>query len=122
MHSVTLTTLNTSPSSKKRGYGHIDDIVDWDYGVSNKAIILARAEIDFRRPARFTDRLFVRTRCSAIGNKSFTLEYEIVRKGKENEELIASAKTVIAMYDYGLNESIRVPDDWREKLRAYDQP
>ncbi|HET7079673.1 MAG TPA: acyl-CoA thioesterase [Chloroflexia bacterium] len=36
-------------------------------------MILARAEVDYRMPIEFTDRLAVQVRATAIGTKSFTL-------------------------------------------------
>ena len=53
---------------------YLDDIIHWDYSWSKLAIIMARVEIDFKVPALYIDDLVIYTRCSHIGNKSFTLQ------------------------------------------------
>ena len=76
-------------------------------------IILARAEIDYRRPARYGDVLEIRRGVAAIGRTSFTYEYEIVSEGGA---LVASARTVMVSYDYTLNRPAPVTDAWRDIL------
>ena len=41
-------------------------------------VIVARVEIDYRRPAKYGDLLEIRLGIAAIGRTSFTYEYEIV--------------------------------------------
>jgi acyl-CoA thioester hydrolase len=77
-------------------------------------VILARAEIDYRRPARFGDLLDVRIGVSAIGRTSFTYEYEIVDR---DSNVVATARTVLVMYDYAASKPVAVPDSLREMLR-----
>jgi acyl-CoA thioester hydrolase len=76
-------------------------------------VILARAEIDFRRAARFGDVLDVRIGLAAIGRTSFTYDYEIVDAAGN---LVATAKSVMVMYDYGAGKPVPVPDDIRSLL------
>jgi acyl-CoA thioesterase FadM len=51
---------------------------------------LARAEIGFRRPARYGEMLEVRIGLAGIGRTSFTYDYEIV---DEAGNLVATAKS-----------------------------
>jgi acyl-CoA thioester hydrolase len=76
-------------------------------------VILARAEIDFRQPARYGDVLDVRIGLAGIGRTSFTYEYEIAA---ESGALVASARTVLVMYDYAAGKPVVVPDGIRERL------
>ena len=76
-------------------------------------VILARAEIDFRLPARYGDLLEVRIGLAGIGRTSFTCEYEIAA---ESGVLVASARTVQVMYDYTAAKSVPVSDRIRERL------
>ena len=76
-------------------------------------IILARAEIDFRLPARYGDVLDVRIGLAGIGRTSFTYEYEIAA---ESGAIVASARTVQVMYDYTAGKPVPVPDAIRERL------
>ena len=99
---------------------YLDDIVRWNYGCSKEGIIMARAEIDYKLPARFKDELKIYTRCSHIGNKSFTLEYKVIKIEKKNELVLATGSTVVVMYDYEINTSIAIPELWKEKLKKFD--
>jgi acyl-CoA thioester hydrolase len=76
-------------------------------------VILARAEIDFRQPARYGDVLEIRVGLAGIGTTSFTYEYEI---GSESGATIATARTVLVMYDYTANTPVPVPDPIRKRL------
>jgi acyl-CoA thioester hydrolase len=60
-------------------------------------VILARAEIDYRIPARYGDVLEIRIGLERIGRTSFTYAYEVVdQKGR----IVANARSVQVMYDY----------------------
>ena len=76
------------------------------------AMILARAELDFRSPVSFGEEVEIGVRASRFGSKSFDLEYELRSGGR----LVAEAKTVLVAYDYERREAVAVPDEWRTKL------
>ena len=76
-------------------------------------VILARAEIDYRVPARDGDVLEVRLGVSAIGRTSFSYEYEIADQAGR---IVATARSVQVMYDYTTGTPVLVPDSIRELL------
>jgi acyl-CoA thioester hydrolase len=76
-------------------------------------VILARAEVDYRAPARYGDILEVRIGLVGIGKTSFTYAYEVLDEGGG---LIASARTVQVMYDYGTARPVPVSDEIRARL------
>jgi acyl-CoA thioester hydrolase len=76
-------------------------------------VILARAEIDFRQPARAGDVLDVVIGLEGIGRTSFTYLYEI---RSPSGALVASARTVLVTYDYGKGAPVPVPDQVRARL------
>ena len=77
-------------------------------------VIIARAEIDYKSPARWLDILLVKMRTTAVGNSSWTYEYEIVdeKAGKQ----VAVGKTVQVAYDYKRRTPVPIPEDMKEKL------
>ncbi|MGH9313640.1 MAG: acyl-CoA thioesterase [Vicinamibacterales bacterium] len=81
------------------------------HGVS---AILARAECDFRAPARFGDVLDVRLSLAAIGRTSFTYEYEIV--GVPDGQSIAAGRTVQVLFDYTARRPVEIPESLRRTL------
>jgi acyl-CoA thioester hydrolase len=76
--------------------------------------ILARVEIDFRAELRADDDLEVRSRCSQVGTKSFTLDHEIWA----GERQVAAAKSVLVGYDYEAGTSVPLTENQRRRLAA----
>ena len=76
-------------------------------------VILAHAEIDYRRPAKYGDDLEVRITLQGIGRSSFTYGYEVV---DEREQIVATARSVQVMYDYAAEKPVPMSDALRSKL------
>ena len=76
-------------------------------------VIIARVEIDYRRPAKYGDLLHIHLGVAAIGRTSFTYEYEIVDAAGA---LVATAKTVIVRFDYAAGKPVPIPEDLRQIL------
>jgi acyl-CoA thioester hydrolase len=89
----------------------------WGFGTEQAStvpgVILARAEIDFKRPATYPEMLEVRIHVAALGTSSFTYDYEVV---DTDGRLVATARTVQVMYDYGTGRPVPIPADIRAKL------
>ena len=77
-------------------------------------VILARAEIDYRRPARYGDVLEVRISLDRIGRTSFTYLYEVVDQAGA---VVAEAKSVQVMYDYAAGTPVALSDEMKAKLQ-----
>jgi acyl-CoA thioester hydrolase len=74
-------------------------------------IILAQLTITYRTPALYNDRLGVGVRVASFGNKSFQMEYNIIRVGDAAQ--IATARSVLVMYDYETGKTVPVSEDFR---------
>jgi acyl-CoA thioester hydrolase len=83
-------------------------------GLREHGFIVARVEIDYRRPALPGDRLIVRMRVEAIGTSSFTVGYEMVQA--RTREVVAEAKSVQVAYDYAQGRSVPIDANLRAKL------
>jgi acyl-CoA thioester hydrolase len=77
-------------------------------------VILARAECDFRAPARFGDVLDVRLALEAVGRTSFTYGYEII--SVQDGRTIAAGRTVQVLFDYAWRTPVEIPADLRATL------
>ncbi|NNJ11533.1 acyl-CoA thioesterase [Chloroflexales bacterium ZM16-3] len=77
-------------------------------------IILAELTISYKAPAFFNDRLGVGIRIASFGTKSFSMQYAIARAA--DGALIASARSVLVMYDYAQGKTVPVPDDLRQRV------
>lgn len=81
--------------------------------------IVADAHISFQAPIKLNQKIFVGVRVQRIGNKSLTFVYSI--EDSETKQVLAGGETVIVTYDYHANASMRVPDDWREKISTFEK-
>jgi len=99
---------------------------DWS---KQDGLILARVEMDFRKPIFFNDKVFVYTRCSRIGKKSFDLSFLIVKeiilndKSSSEEiltEILAEGKTVLVCYDYIQKKAIEIPEERKRVINEYE--
>jgi acyl-CoA thioester hydrolase len=78
-------------------------------------VILARAEIDYRQAAVYGEVLDVRITLEHLGRTSITSTYEIVNA---SGQLIATARTVLVMYDYKASKPVALSDKVRSRLLA----
>lgn len=86
--------------------------------VSQLGMILARAEIDYRSPAVYGDRLVVGVRCVSLRRSSFVLELR-VEEGPSGR-LVAEANKVLVHYDYAARRSVAIPAELRRLILAQD--
>ena len=77
-------------------------------------LILARAECDYKVPATYGQILDVRLGLAGMGRTSFTYDYEIV--DTDGGALMASARTVIVLYDYTAARPVPLDDARRQDL------
>ena len=85
---------------------------DWDY--NKDGFLLARNEIDYILPVLLTDKPKIIMKTENIGNKSFTLSYEIQVDG----EVYTKGISVMVSFDSTQNSSIPIPPKMREALQA----
>lgn len=97
-----------------------------------ESVIIARAEVNYRSPAKWNDELIVKVRPSSVGNSSWVYDYEIVRAARDEEEnevtegggegegeegiIVADGKTVQVSYDYTRRTKIPIPEELRRSL------
>ena len=86
---------------------------DASVGEDVPGVIVARAEIDYRRAAKFSDVLRIDLGVAAIGRTSFTYEYEIL---DQSGALIATAKTVIVRFDYATGRPVPISEELKQAL------
>ena len=78
-------------------------------------VILARVEVDYRKPAKFGDQLEIRINLERIGTTSLTYQYAIEN---QDGERIADARSVLVSYDYAAGKPMTVPDEIRRRILA----
>jgi acyl-CoA thioester hydrolase len=88
------------------------------FGPAACDFILARLEIDYRRPVLLGKECRLGLWVSAVGTTSFTFEYELEAAG----ELAASGRSVQVFFDYARSSKKPVPDDFRDRVRVHLAP
>lgn len=86
--------------------------------VEDFGVIIARVEIDYKSPVLHNETLLVGCRVSEIGGASIKMDYRV--EAKADGRLVCEAKSVMVTFDYALNRPVRVTDEWREKMEAFD--
>ena len=91
----------------------------WD-GLSflDVGIILAEAQVTFRAPVLFAQKIQVGVGVTRLGNKSLTMEYCL--EDAHTRQELAVGSTVLVAYDYRTGLTIPLPADWRETISQFE--
>jgi acyl-CoA thioester hydrolase len=84
----------------------------------NIGVILADAHITFRAAVQFGQAVQVGVCVARLGNKSLDMEYRM--EDAETGEELATGSTVLVAYDYQKQETIPIPEGWRETIRNFE--
>lgn len=75
-------------------------------------IVTVSTSTSYMGQIRRNDEIEVVTQTEKIGDKSFTLFQQIVC----GDDVRSESRSVMVAFDFGRQESVRVPDQWRHKL------
>jgi len=81
-------------------------------------VIMAEASVTFLAPVHYGMPVKVGVHTSKIGNKSMTVEQNIVHA--ETGEVLASGYVILVAFDYHTNQTIPVPDVMRETISKFE--
>ena len=84
-----------------------------DAGLS---LILAHASCDYKAQVSFGDQLEIQVRVIAIGRRSFTSRFDARRV--RDDALVATGKSVQAVFDYDAGRTAPIPAALGDKLEA----
>jgi acyl-CoA thioester hydrolase len=99
---------------------YFDEVVAETINWEEQGIILAHMEIDYKKPILLHDQILVYSRVSRLGSKSFEFEYCIVVEKEGSLDVVANGKSVQVCFNYLTNQTISVPESWREKVIGYE--
>ena len=86
--------------------------IDWE----SESLILAKIEMEYKQPILLDDHIRVYTWVSRLGSKSFDMSCSIVKEEQGVETEMAKGLAVIVCYNYKLNQTIQIPEAWKEKM------
>jgi len=100
---------------------YFEAVVGKNINWSEDGIILAKVTIDYKMPMMLVDKVFVYTKCSRVGTKSFDLEYTIIKEEGGKEIILATAATVMVCFDYKTQTSIPIKEEWKKLMLDYEK-
>jgi len=110
-NTVYLNYFDTGKSS------YMEEVVK-DYDFSTEAMVEASVKIDFLEPVFMKARIVVFTRVTKLGNKSFTIEHQLV--DADTHKIHAMCTAIMVCFNPKKQESILIPDSWRKKIQVYE--
>ncbi len=82
-----------------------------------EGFLLARVEVDYRKPIHLGDEVQVRLRVLQVGATSFVLGYQVLREG--GAQVLAEAQTVQVLYDFKRERPAPLSEELRGWLRRF---
>lgn len=89
---------------------------DWDW--HRAGMVVARHEVNYRRPIPFGAHVTIYTWTHAVGTKSVTFAYEVWLASGDQNHLCAEAQTTLVCFDHSAGHPIPVPEDWKAAMVA----
>lgn len=86
-------------------------------GIEEVDFILAEASIRYHRRVLYPATLQVGVRVAVLGKKHFVMEY---RAHSDTGELLVSGSTTQVMFDYATGTTVRMADELRLRIEAYE--
>jgi acyl-CoA thioester hydrolase len=90
---------------------------------AEEGMILAEIRMTYRSQAFYGETLAVESRIERVGETSFAMVHRITAPESRYgpARLVAVADSVLVSYDYRLDRPIRVPDEWRTAVAAFER-
>ena len=90
---------------------------DMDY--ISKGVIAASVKIDYLKPIFMKTRILVETHVTHIGNKSLTMEHQLVEE--LSGEVLSTCSVILVCFDFKMQQSIPMPEEWKKQILLYDK-
>lgn len=75
--------------------------------------VVARTEIDYKRPAKLGDWIAIRGRLGEIAKARFWCHFDMIRES--DQTLLVSARQALALVQMPEGKPLRLPKDWAEQ-------
>lgn len=99
--------------------GYFNELALWDGQPSELGLIVAKITVEYKLPLSMHDGVVdVWTRIARLGTKSFTMTHQIIRAS--DQAVAATGEIVVVVFDYVNNATAPLPDDWRQRIIAYE--
>ena len=76
--------------------------------------ILASVSCDYKKPLTYPDTVYVGSRVTTIGNRSFRMQHIVVSQALDT--VAAEVDSTLVVLDYGRNQTVPVPESCRKAI------
>lgn len=90
-----------------------------DFRLQSVVPIIANIKADFMVPIFYGDPIVMETRCSRLGNKSFTLQQRAVNT--QTGQPVCQSETVMVFFDIRTQKSAPIPEQYRKNIIAFER-
>ncbi len=97
---------------------YFNDVLKEKIGQTEESLVIASVTLDFVNPIFMDEQIEVQSKITKIGNKSIQMLQHIINSN--TKEIKASVKSAISGFNYLKQQSIIIPDKWKDKLANYD--
>lgn len=91
---------------------------NWDW--AKLGMVLARTEIDYKKPILLNHRPVVWIRTTRLGQTSFTQE-NFIAEADQPSQLYAAATSVLVHVDYSTGKPLSIPEHLKKAIRQYEE-
>ena len=97
---------------------YLHNVLKVDYESREVVPVIANIQADFIFPIFYGDPIFVETRISRVGNKSFTLEQQAIntKLGK----IVCRCSTVMVCFSLDNQVAVPIPDKYRQAICEFE--
>ena len=107
--------LNYYDAGKMDYFDLVIPNIDFTGGLS---VVGASIKIDYLKPIFMRYKIYVETRVSVLGNKSITMEHQLINS--DNGDLLSTCTAVVVCFDVKKQISCAIPDQWRKQIIEFE--
>lgn len=97
---------------------YFDEVLP-DMDFTSIGVVGASVKIEYLKPIFMKTRILVESRVAVLGNKSLTMEHQLVNE--LTGEILSTCEAVLVCYAIKEQLSIPIPENWRKNILSYDQ-
>ena len=100
---------------------YFQDVVGIPKSSFNFNMVVSKIAIDFIKPIEYGDDIFVYTRIFNITARSHEVHQLFVRREKEKAEIVATAQTLMAAFDYHTKKPTTFPEEYCARASSFEE-
>lgn len=100
---------------------HFHDVCSQHKSCLNFNVVMSKISIDFIKPIEFGDDIIIYTRVFNITEHSHEVHQVFVRKENDKKEIVATAQSVMAAFDYQTKQLTTFPESYSQTIRSFEE-